>query len=385
MKPVKLITAGTISAAILSIFLFQVYVSLNELTSTVEEKTTQLQTLEANLEEVNSILDVFESDIAEITPLNDKISKVITDAWKPVVTVVTRSTDPAIRSGGHGTGFIVDIEKFDAYIVTNHHVIEAALTDPNMELVVYTANHPWEYEVEVVGHDKYADIAVLKITKQEQEVWTKAEWADHTETSTGDWIVSIGHGFGLRFTISQGMITYTNRFGIQPLQSMIQHDAAINPGNSGGPIFNLEGKVVGVNDMILSKSAQEGGGWDGISLAIAGWHAELSYNTIREKGEMRYPEIDFGVRVAELSEVTGISEDDRQYYYLYEIEEGEYGYDVGLRNGDSLIAINDMDIDSYIKFFHTLINQEPNTVVTITVERDGNLIMYDYTLSEIEE
>ena len=405
MKIPNLVTAGTISAAILSLFVIHSYTKINDLELALA-KAQQTQTKQflnfdtalsslalsvsdrtAEYNELTDKLERTDSVVTDIQALDEKIVTVIKDAWQPVVTVVSEGTDDQRNpNSGHGTGFIISVEGDDAYIITNHHVIERALDPENkLELAVYTAQEPWRYAVTIVGSDKYADIAVLKITKQEQEEWVAAEWADHTETKTGDWIVSVGHGFGLRYTVSQGMITYTHRFGAQPLQAMIQHDAAINPGNSGGPIFNLDGKVVGVNDMILSASSRNGqtGGWDGISLAVAGWHAELVYNRIRESGVMEYPDTDFEVRISTLEEVNGVPQEERDWYLLSEIEEGERGWEAGMRNDDVLVSVAGIEVTSYAQYFKTLLEQAPNSLVMITVKRDGELLELPYRLGKI--
>jgi len=152
-----------------------------------------------------------------------------------------------------GSGFIVNRQ---GYILTNHHVISDG------ERFFVTLSDGREFEAKLLGADRYADIAVLKIKGKNLPY---AELGDSEKLIIGEWAIAIGNPFGNLLTgpeptVTVGVISATNRTFYPSssdehiYQNMIQTDAAINPGNSGGPLVNAEGKVIGINTFIVTKS-----------------------------------------------------------------------------------------------------------------------------------
>lgn len=159
-----------------------------------------------------------------------------------------------MESEGTGSGIIISS---DGYIVTNNHVIEGA------SKVSVTLNTGSEYEAKVIGHDSKTDLAVLKITPEEQ--LTVAELGDSSAIEVGERAVAIGNPLGLEFfgSTTQGIISAINRTITvdNRTMSVIQTDAAINEGNSGGALVNAYGKVIGINAVKISSSTVEGMGF----------------------------------------------------------------------------------------------------------------------------
>ncbi|MDN5937466.1 MAG: trypsin-like peptidase domain-containing protein, partial [Salinisphaera sp.] len=153
-----------------------------------------------------------------------------------------------------GSGVIVDADK--GFILTNNHVVEDA------EKVTVRLADDRKFEAEVVGTDPQTDIAVLKI---DADHLTELPVADSDGLRVGDFVVAIGNPFGLRQTVTSGIVSALGRHGLgNRYENYIQTDASINPGNSGGALVNLDGKLVGINTAILSRS----GGNIGIGFAI---------------------------------------------------------------------------------------------------------------------
>jgi serine protease Do/2-alkenal reductase len=153
-----------------------------------------------------------------------------------------------------GTGFFISP---DGYIVTNHHVIAGA-----SEIKV-TLHDGQIYTAKLIGSDKKADLAVLKINTGHADPYLK--FGDSGKLDLGDWVVAIGNPFGLGFSVSAGVVSALHRdIGSGPFDNFIQTDAAINRGNSGGPMLDAAGHVVGVDSAIYSPS----GGSVGIGFAI---------------------------------------------------------------------------------------------------------------------
>jgi len=152
---------------------------------------------------------------------------------------------------GLGSGFIISK---DGIIVTNNHVIEGA-----DEITVIMANQK-EFTAELLGRDPKADLAVLKINPGTTNL-TAVEWGDSEAMRVGDWSIAIGNPLGLGGTVTAGIISAISRDlrGSSPYVKFLQTDASINRGNSGGPLFNIEGKVIGINTAIISIIAQNYG------------------------------------------------------------------------------------------------------------------------------
>jgi Do/DeqQ family serine protease len=154
-----------------------------------------------------------------------------------------------------GSGVIVDAK--NGYIITNHHVIE------NASEITITLLDNRTFSAKVIGSDEGADIAVLQ-AKQPNLI--AMALGDSTRLEVGDYVVAIGNPFGLKHTVTAGIVSALGRTGINPdgYEDFIQTDASINPGNSGGALVNLHGELVGINSAILSRS----GGNIGIGFAI---------------------------------------------------------------------------------------------------------------------
>lgn len=156
-------------------------------------------------------------------------------------------------NGGIGTGFILN----DNQIVTNHHVIAG-----NGKLFVYSSNSERKYPAEIVYDDEIADLAVLRIV--DWEVYKKNEHpvnltlGNSDEMRVGDKVVVIGHPWGLTWSVSEGILSAKNRrMGPNP-KHLDQIDAKLYQGNSGGPIFNENGEIICVSNMMLTR---EGGSY----------------------------------------------------------------------------------------------------------------------------
>ncbi len=168
-----------------------------------------------------------------------------------------------------GSGFIISE---DGYIITNHHVIRDA-----DEILVRLSDRR-EFEAKVIGSDERSDLAVLKI---EAEDLPTLKLGDSSKLKVGQWVLAIGSPFGFDYTVTAGIISALGRnLPEENYVPFIQTDVAINPGNSGGPLFDMEGRVIGVNSQIFSRT----GGFMGLSFAIPVNVVKNVYHQIREKG-----------------------------------------------------------------------------------------------------
>ncbi len=158
------------------------------------------------------------------------------------------------RASSLGSGFIIDKAGF---VVTNNHVIAEA------DEITVILQDDTRYEATLIGRDPKTDLALLKIEVDRDLPFV--DWGNSTVARVGDWVVAIGNPFGLGGTVTAGIISARQRDINQgPYDSFLQTDASINRGNSGGPMFNMDGRVIGVNTAIFSPT----GGSVGIGFAI---------------------------------------------------------------------------------------------------------------------
>ena len=207
---------------------------------------------------------LFVERYAELQP-NERIAiQVYERCNKSVVNIDTKTTYNTLLFGsfnepGAGSGIVLDKE---GHILTNLHVIA------NVNAVKITLFNSDSYEAEPVGTDPITDLAVIKI-KAPPEVLFPINLGDSSKLLVGQQIFAIGNPFGLERTLTSGLISSLNR-SMQSriegwsIRGLIQTDAAINPGNSGGALLDTQGRLIGINTAIASKS----GGSHGVGFAI---------------------------------------------------------------------------------------------------------------------
>jgi serine protease Do len=189
-------------------------------------------------------------------------------------------------SSALGSGFIIDET---GIVITNNHVIA------NADDIIVKIDSK-EYEAKVIGSDPYADLAVLKIDSSNKFEYVK--FGNSDKARVGDWVVAIGNPFGLGGTVTSGIISARNRdINLTRYDDFIQTDASINRGNSGGPLFNLEGKVIGINTAIIIAPGQSGS--IGIGFAIPSNVASNIISQLIKYGETKRGWL--GVRIQEVT------------------------------------------------------------------------------------
>lgn len=168
-----------------------------------------------------------------------------------------------------GSGFIISK---DGYILTNDHVVDGA------DLVTVKLSDGRTFDATIKGQDEKLDLALLKIdTGEELPV---AELGDSESLEVGQWVMAIGNPFGLEQTVTAGIVSAKGRvIGAGPYDDFIQTDASINPGNSGGPLFDTDGKVVGINTAIIA-------GGQGIGFATPVNAAKNIIDQLKETGHV---------------------------------------------------------------------------------------------------
>ena len=270
----------------------------------------------------------------------------------------------------YGSGFIFK----EGYLLTNFHVVDEA------EEITVSLNDRREFSAEIVGIDPLSDLAVLKIKGKNLP---KVTIGNSESLKVGDWVVAIGSPFSFDFSVTAGIVSAKGRSiqnqNIGNYVPFIQTDVAINPGNSGGPLFDLDGKVVGINSQIYSRS----GGYQGLAFAIPIDVAMEVAEQIIDDGNVSRGYL--GVRVGEvdndLSEALSM---DKPYGALItDVEKGESGDDAGLQAGDVIIEFNGREIKFGSDLPHVVGRIQPKAKANAKVIRDGKDITLKFVLGEL--
>ncbi|MBL7979800.1 MAG: Do family serine endopeptidase [Bacteroidetes Order II. Incertae sedis bacterium] len=270
---------------------------------------------------------------------------------------------------GLGSGFLI---REDGYIVTNNHVVKDAT-----ELEVKTFDSK-TYKAKVIGTDASNDLAVIKI---EGSGFPTVQLGEVTNLRVGQWVVAIGSPFEqeLGNTVTAGIISAMgrNKADLTTFSSFIQTDAAINPGNSGGPLLNLQGKVIGVNSAILSRS----GGFQGIGFAIPADIVRNSVDQIINKGKVSYGFL--GLMPAPVpSGLARAMNLPTGGALVSSVNDDSPAQKSGLVADDVITAVNGRKINGPDQLRSMVANMPPGTKVVLTYFRDGKEKKTTVTLAE---
>jgi len=257
-----------------------------------------------------------------------------------------------------GSGFIITA---DGYILTSNHLVEEA-----SKVTVKVGEKP-EVEAKVIGTDPESDVAVVRI---EGDNFPHLELADSDALSVGEWVVAIGNPFGLSHTVTAGIVSAKGRsgfVGMNSYQDFIQTDAAINPGNSGGPLLNLDGKAVGINTFIISRT----GGFMGVGFAIPINMAKEVYEQLVKGGKVVRGYL--GIKYQELTPDSAASlglQEDAKGVLVTEAMEGSPADKAGLKRYDVIVEFEGQPVEKGTEFLNRVSKLEPGTKVQIVVLRD---------------
>jgi serine protease Do len=272
-----------------------------------------------------------------------------------------------------GSGFVVDAA--EGIVITNNHVIAEA-----DEIEVNFADGG-KLKAELVGTDPQTDIAVLKVDPSLRKL-TQVEFGDSTAIRIGDWVMAIGNPFGLGGSVSIGIVSARGR-DIQsgPYDDFIQTDAAINRGNSGGPLFDMHGKVIGINTAIISPS----GGSIGIGFSIPSQLAENVISQLRKFGETRRGWL--GVRIQpvtdEIAESLGM--DRAQGALVAGVIQGGPVDDGTILPGDVIVRFDGKAINAMRDLPRIVAESPVGKAVDVIVIRKGEEQTVAVTLGRLED
>jgi serine protease Do len=271
----------------------------------------------------------------------------------------------------HGLGSGVVVTK-DGYILTNNHVVD------NAEEVKVSLHDGREFTAKVIGRDPKSDIAVVKIDAKDLPV---VSMADSDKVQVGDIVLAIGNPFGVGQTVTTGIVSATGRgnLGIEDYEDFIQTDAAINPGNSGGALVDVEGRLIGINTAIFSRT----GGNQGIGFAIPSGLARNVMDSLISYGSVARGYL--GVMIQDVTPALAkeFKLKDASGALVGEVVPKGPAGKAGLKDGDVVLEYNGKKVVDSRRLRLAVGETKPGTTVPIKILRDGASKTLEVTVQQL--
>lgn len=283
-----------------------------------------------------------------------------------------RDQDRPRRVQSLGSGFVID--GTEGIIITNNHVIEGA------DEITANFNDGTKLKAELIGTDEKTDIAVLKVTPEKP--LKDVNFGDSDGIRVGDWVMAIGNPFGLGGTVTVGIVSARNRdINSGPYDNFIQTDASINRGNSGGPLFDMEGRVIGINTAIISPS----GGSIGIGFAIPAKTATRVISQLREFGETRRGWL--GVRIQEVTDeiAESLGMDEAMGALVAGVSDDGPAAAAKIEPGDVIVKFDGNPVETMRELPRMVAETAIGKAVDVVVLRRGDEVTLQVTLGRLEE
>lgn len=300
-------------------------------------------------------------DVPEDSPLGDFLRKFFGEQGPG---------EEYFNSRSLGSGFVVSA---DGYVVTNHHVVKDA------EEIIVKLSDRRELEAKVIGSDPRSDIALLKIEASNLPV---VQLGSSSNLKVGQWVLAIGSPFGFDHSVTAGIVSAKGRsLPNENYVPFIQTDVAINPGNSGGPLFNLDGKVVGINSQIYSRT----GGFMGLSFAIP---IEVAMDVVEQLKTHGYVSRGWlGVYIQEvtreLAESFGM--DKPMGALVAKIMDGSPAKDADVKVGDVIMSFNGQEVANSAALPPMVGRVRVGEQVKLKIMRDGKLKTVKVKIGQLPE
>ncbi|TAJ42096.1 MAG: DegQ family serine endoprotease [Reyranella sp.] len=264
---------------------------------------------------------------------------------------------PSEKAQGVGTGFIVDAK---GTVVTNYHVVAKA------DSITVTMADGTKLPAKLMGGDEKTDLAVLKVESDKPLPFVT--FGDASKVRVGQAVMAVGNPFGLGGTVTTGIVSARGR-DIQsgPFDDYIQTDAAINRGNSGGPLFDMDGKVIGINTAIYSPT----GGNIGLGFAIPSSQAEPVVAQLKNNGRVERGLL--GVQIQpvtkELAESLSLKADKGALVAM--VQPDSPALAAGIKSGDVIVSVDGKNVDGIKELTRMISAMKPGTSAKLGVWRDG--------------
>ena len=321
----------------------------------------------------NVLVDARKALKFETVIKNSKASIVLL-ATSPFEEPMTDLTQSAVCSGA-----IIDEI---GHVITNYHCIHG---QESILLYYHDKDIFDEFNVEVIGTDPLADLALLKVVGNKKKLPYLKFAKDVEKIREGSEVFALGHPMGMAWTVTKGIVSSNERYARHPYVHAIQTDAAINKGNSGGPLMNMQGEIVGINALMVSRISENAG----VGLAIRGDVVESSLKSMMETGTVSRPAI--GIQIMPLGHPRQRKVVMKKHPKLDPeaipnvsgmIISTDEDLPEGLEQFDTIIGINGTLFNDGVSFSNLLSKYKVGENVTLMVVRKRRYILVDVTLRE---
>jgi S1-C subfamily serine protease len=306
-----------------------------------------------------------------------------------VVKIETDANNSLSDRNAVGSGFVYDIF---GHTITNAHVIE------NATKVTVTFLDGNQYNAEIIGADKFTDIAVIKVNEKPR-LLHPLDIGDSSDLLVGEQVAAIGNPFGLSGSMTSGIVSQLGRLMYSPdpgfsIPDVIQTDAAINPGNSGGPLLNMKGEVIGINTAIRSSTGE----FTGVGFAVPSNTIKKIVPSLIEEGKYHHPwmgitGIDIDPDLAKIRELV-----NAKGFLVVTVIDGHPADDAGLQgvsktveidgkeypiDGDIIVSVDGKEVRKINDLLvHLQREKSVGDEMILGVLRDGDLMHLTLTLAE---
>ncbi|MGB1327822.1 MAG: DegQ family serine endoprotease [Porticoccaceae bacterium] len=329
----------------------------------------------ANLPDFSQLVEDVSPSVVKINTVSiseQHSSQQIPDIFRDLFEYGGQPRSPAQKVRSSGSGFVISN---DGYILTNHHVVDQAT-----EIQVLFSDRS-EYQATIIGSDLRSDLALLKI---EAKGLDALKFANSDKLKVGEWVLAIGSPFGLDYSVTAGIVSAKGR-SLPTEQGenyvpFIQTDVAINPGNSGGPLFNLDGRVVGINSQIFSRS----GGSIGLSFSIPSSVALRVVEQLKENGVVQRGWLGVAIQDVNKALAQSLELDKPRGALINAVEMDSPADNGGIEPGDVIVKLNGQEIIDADDLPHLVGMLAPDTSTKIEVIRQGKRKVLKVTIGALD-
>jgi serine protease Do len=305
--------------------------------------------------EAKRLSDAFVSVAEKVSPSVVQLDVAVREeGGDAMVKIFSKSGGEAPVSRGLGSGVVFSQ---DGAILTNNHVIEDALSI-NVRL------RDGRYlPAKVIGRDPAMDLAVVKI---EASGLVPAKFGDSDLSRVGEWVVAIGSPFGFGYTVTSGVLSAKGRggLGMSAIEDYLQTDASINPGNSGGPLCDLEGRVLGINTMVVGRGS-------GIGFAVPSNMARKVADQLLKTGKVERAWIGVGFQDVTPELAKALNVDANSGALVNSITDGSPAARANLRSGDIIAAVAGKPIHDGRELVREILQHNVGSTIQLEIVRDA--------------
>jgi serine protease Do len=271
---------------------------------------------------------------------------------------------------GFGSGFLI---RADGVVLTNYHVVAGA------DHVTVTLNDGRKFNSKSIKGDRRTDLAIVRLDNAGRSL-PYLELGDSDTMEIGDRVLAVGAPFGLRGSVTQGIVSAKGRndLNMNMYEDFIQTDAAINPGNSGGPLVSLDGKVIGINSAIKTRS----GGFQGVGLAVASNLAKSVVRSLEKDGVVHRGYLGVQIRRLDPEVARRLGAPKDTGVLVGQVFENTPAGKAGIQEGDVVTEIAGKKVKDGRSLQHLVAALPLKKPVDVNVVRDGKNLVLHVTIEE---